>query len=167
MLTFKTTSHANWLTGWLSDKSDKGRTRRGELLTHIKKWKLFLTSPSPSHPHFLQPVNEFSSAPESDFTKANWTGPSSFVCLFTHFPPHTHFCVYCLPVLWVCRCGSQCNLIQEVPVEEIALFHGGLWFVAHLSNMEIYFSSGTRVEVNNKCSGWQLSSTRSPEMVTL
>lgn len=45
MLTFKTTSHADWLTGWLSDKSDKGRTRRGEFLTHIKNWKLFSSSP--------------------------------------------------------------------------------------------------------------------------
>lgn len=120
----------HWLTRWLAgcqiSQTKRGQGEENVLPMHRtgNGFSPLLHLPTPT---FYSPWMSW--APESDFTEANQTGPSSSVCLFTHSPPHTHFCVYCLPVrpvLWVCQCGSQCNLIQEVPVEESALFRGGL-----------------------------------------
>ncbi len=136
MLTFKATSHADWLTGWLADKV--GDEKTDEELRMIEKdgeESSLLTKKigKPSSPlrylptPFVPPVNEFTHEPrrESDFSRSqeSWTIPSSF-CVFVHSftSAHTHFYVYCLPVHPFCSClslslcGLQYNLVPEVSI---------------------------------------------------
>ena len=105
MLTFKATSHADWLTGWLADKAGGERTaeeevwmierRRGEHAVHKENWEILLTSPlppsfPPSPPSWClwmsSPISPGGSQISLVLRKAEPSPPLS-VCLFTHLPP--------------------------------------------------------------------------------
>lgn len=98
MLTFKATSHADWLTGWQIRREKRGQGRRrgwrrdGEesLSLSIKIGKILLSSPftslSPSCRRWMSsPISPEGSQISLVLRKAE-PSHSRFVCLFTHLP---------------------------------------------------------------------------------